>query len=780
MQWAKFLLRSILGRRFPVTLGKIELNGPIDGITISRDRWGIPHIKTKNGDDAHFGLGFCQGQDRAFQLEILFRVIRGTLSEILGKVAIPVDRLSRRIGFYRSAREQWAVLDLEIQRMLDAFARGINAGRTAGVSALAHEFVFLGTRPSTWTAIDSVALVKLMSFNLPSNWDVELARLQVLLTDGPQALMHLDPAYDPEQLVTVPVGCKAGPTLDRLAEEIHSFGEVMGRGSGSNNWALSRSKTTAGRPILANDPHMEARLPSHWYLAHLQTPDWSVAGASFTGGPGILVGHNGTAAWGLTAGLIDNTDLFREQIGPDGTSVREGEDWIPCRVLEEKINVKGGESIVEKVLLTPRGPIVGPALQGEIEAISMRATWLDVRPMQGLLSAHRARNWTEFRGLLARWPALPQSIVYADTSGCIGYQLVGDAPQRKKGYGLLPLPGWDQQSGWESEPVPFEKMPTQTNPPEGFVASANTQPLANDVPPFLGADWIDGYRLERILNLLRNRSDWDIASTLHMQTDQKAQVWDELRSIMLAIPAQDEATITGVELLSQWDGVLSPESSAASVYELWIAEMATRVAKAKAPQSFRIILGQGMSVLTSNNFWCFRRTGHLSRLLREQPEGWFKRSWSEELADALRSVIFQLRKRYGRNPNSWKWGQIRSMTLKHPLGQNGGLLGKIYNLGPVPCGGDTDTINQASALPLKPLASPANIASLRVVIDVGNWGNSRFVLPGGQSGNPLSAHYDDLFGFWLRGEGVPIAWTEKEVQQNSVSTLELTPIKSSL
>ncbi len=232
-----------------------------------------------------------------------------------------------------------------------------------------------------------------------------MARLIVLLEDGPEALAALDPAYPPWRPATVPPGGKAAePVLDRLAEELRMFTALV-RAGGSNNWTVAPSRTATGRPILANDPHLDARLPPHWYLLQARTPQWAVAGATFLGGPSVQSGHNGHAAWGVTAGMIDNTDLFREQIGPDGRSVRQGDGFVPCEVREEVIAIKGEASVTERVLLTPRGPIISPALLSTPEALSLRAVWLDPRPVDGLLRLHRVRSFEEFHKAAEHWPA---------------------------------------------------------------------------------------------------------------------------------------------------------------------------------------------------------------------------------------------------------------------------------------------------------------------------------------------------------------------------------------
>jgi penicillin amidase len=772
---SRLLLRLLLGRRLPRTQGTIRVSGVHATIRIHRDRWGIPAIEASNDADAYFGIGFCHGQDRAFQLEILKRVVRGTLAEMVGPQALPIDRLSRRIGFHHAARQQWPVVSEQVRGMLDAYARGVTAGVSAGLPRRPHEFVLLGGRPTAWTPLDSGALIKLLSFQLASNWDMELVRLKVLLEDGPDALAALDPTYAARMPVTVPPGKEAGAVLDRLADELGAFTALATTGGGSNNWVVAPGRTATGRPLLANDPHLDASIPPHWYLLQARTPDWAVAGASFVGGPAVQSGHNGHIAWGVTAGLIDNTDLFREQVGPDGQSVRDGDRFVPCQVREEVIAVRGGEPVRERVLVTPRGPIISPALPGVEEALSLRAVWLDPLPINGLLRLPRIRTFEEFRQAAADWPATSQNVVYADADGTIGYQMFGLAPRRRKGWGLLPAAGWDPEAGWEPELVPAEQLPWVKDPEIGFVTTANNQPRPDGDGPFLGADWLDGYRAAAITRGLAARSDWDVPRTQALQLDQGAPAWEEMRDAVLAAPDKDPETRTALTLLRAWDGRVTVEAPAASVYELFLVEMIGRVARTKAPRAHAQVQGDPVSPLMRYNFMCFRRTGHLARLLRTQPAGWFSRGWPEEIADALATVVRRLRADHGPAPAAWAWGRLRTLVMHHPLGRQP-RVARLFNLAPIPWGGDHDTINQGAVLPLKPLDPCDNIPSLRVVIDVGAWHNSRFILPGGQSGNPLSPHYDDQFPLWQRGEGVPIAWTPEEVRQAAVQTLELVPL----
>ncbi|HVK09014.1 MAG TPA: penicillin acylase family protein, partial [Gemmataceae bacterium] len=461
MNLPRLLLRLALGRRRPVHSGELRVRGLGEPITIRRDQWGIPHVEAESDAGGWFGLGFCHGQDRAFQLEMLLRVARGTLAELVGPQGLPVDRVSRRVGFRRSAARRWDAQPDDVKAILTEYTSGINAGATTGLPRKPHEFALLRADPTPWEPADVLAFLALQSFMLPSNWDVELARLRILQADGPDALLALDPV--PSSTQSSVLSTESTSVLDRLAEDLALFREFAPAGGGSNNWAIAGSRTASGKPLMANDPHLPMTAPSIWYLAHVATPDWAVAGASMVGTPAVAVGHNGFACWGMTAGLIDNSDLFLEPASA-GETVRE------------VIRVRGRPDAVEDVLVTPRGPVISPTVAGASVVVSLRATWLDARPVRGLLDVPRARDYETFRRAFADWPSLPQNLVYADAAGTIGWQLAGQVPVRRGHSGLVPVPADAPGVGWEPEPVPFDRMPFAVNPPEGFVATANSDP----------------------------------------------------------------------------------------------------------------------------------------------------------------------------------------------------------------------------------------------------------------------------------------------------------------
>ncbi len=729
--------------------------------------------------DAWFGLGFCHAQDRAFQLELLLRVGSGTLSELIGPDGVPIDRMSRRLGFRRTAQAQLEIIGPDVREVLESYVSGINRGLRRGGSGRPHELALLRRDPTPWTALDVLCFVGLQAFSLSSNWDAELARLKILIDDGPDALAALDPGYPDWLPVTSPPGAPAGAALDRLAADLAAFQGLVPVGGASNNWAIAGSRTASGTPILANDPHLAPRLPAPWYLAHLRTPDWEVAGASFVGGPAFPIGSNGFAAWGITAALTDDTDLFLEEIGSDGASVREGDSIVPCEVFAERIAVKGGEAVDERVLVTRRGPVISAILDDTLtQALSMSAVWLRPLPLRGFLDVVRARSFDAFRTAFAEWPGPALNVVYADREGHIGWQLVGQLPRRLTGNGTLPLPGSNPANGWEESLVPFEEMPFASDPPDGWLATANAQPVPDGSGPFLGIDFVDGYRVARIGEVLSSRGDLDVAASQRLQMDVTCLPWREMRETVLGLrpaAAQDPRAAAALELLEAWDGQIAAESIGASVFQAFSAALTRRLAQAKAPVAWPWAIGQGFGQIVPRTLFSTRAMGRLVRLLRERPTGWFEgSSWEEEAAASLAEAIRGLDTAYGPHPAGWRWGHLRPLTLEHPLAARR-PLDRIFNLGPIPMGGDSNTPMQASSGPMEPFGNPGFLANTRCVMDLGNPAASRFSLAGGQSGNPLSPHYGDLFRLWQRGEGVPIAWADSEVAASTVATLTLDP-----
>lgn len=780
------LIRSVarlaLGRRLPTVNGTLHVPGLVGELRIDRDANGVPYIWADNDDDAWFGLGFCHGQDRAGQLEIALRMVRGTLSAVAGADTLPLDRLSRRLGLRRAGLAQIKVQDADIQRQIEAYTRGINAALVTGAKRNAPEFVLLQCEPTPWEAADVQGLVVLVCFALASNWDIELMRLSAVAKDGPEALLALDAEY-PQWLPSAMSHYRSstdgpggpGLNLEALGEEIRRFGEVFGMVGGSNAWAVSAAKTATGRPLLANDPHMLPAAPSQWYLASIRTPEWGCIGGSFVGVPGQCTGHNGHAAWGITAAHVDHTDLFIEELGPNGT-IRKGDGFETCPILHEVIEVKGGREVIEEVLITPRGPIFSPAVNGNgcPVALSISATWLATRPNRGLLAIHRARTADDFRETFRKAAGSNAGLVFVADDGTIGMQVSAEVPIRRQGGSYLPAPGWDPNFGWDGL-VPPEDMPRVLSPDNGIVAMANAQPESpGDGGPDLGVDWLDGFRLARIIEALEGHDAWTLDGMLALQRDHKSLAWPPLAEIIADIDSDDGSVVRAKHMLAGWDGQVRPTSAEASLYEFWLAELIGRVVRAKAPRSADELLGKGTTAFLPNNLILTRRVGHLISLLHAQPEGWFGpgRTWNQVIGESLGTALKTLESRYGPPSEAWQWGRIRPLVLKHPFSEKP-PIDRVFDIGPVWCGGDATTIPQAGVDLRDTTANPTSVATMRVVIDVGNWDNSRYVLLGGQSGNPFSKHYDDHVAAWERGDGFRIFWSHNLAEAAAVSTLRL-------
>ncbi len=765
MSGSPWSLRA-MGRREPTSSGRLRVPGLDDEVLIRRDTHGVPHIDAATSADAAFALGFCLGQDRTFQLEMTLRLVRGTTAELLGEALVPVDRLVRRIDFRAAAEAQLSASRPETRAWVDAHVAGINAANRYGRTRRPHELALLRREVTSWEPEDLVGALALTAFLLPANWDVEFARLQMLVTDGPEAVRDLDLGYPDGGPVTADPGGAGAAMVDRLGDDLAAFAEVARGGGGSNAWAVAGNRTTTGRPLLANDPHLPPTIPPHLYLAHVRTPDWEAAGAFWVGRGIFMTGQNAHAAWGLTAGYVDNTDLVIEEL--DGDRVLTPDGWVPCERRIEPIEVRGSDPVEEEVLVTPNGPIVSPALTESPMALSLRATWRTAHPLDALL-VHEAPTLEEFRERVSDWAGISANIMWAERSGRIAWQLIGRPPVRRGGAGTVPARGWDREGGWDGL-LPFDRMPWSVSPSAGFLVSANNPP-SPDPPEEIGRDWLDLYRARRLEELISARYDWTVADASAAQLDVRSGLWDQIAEVVLAAPVSDPDGAQAVALLAAWDGQVTGDSAAASVFELFVAGLYRRIVQARAPGSAPWALGRGPSPLTPRNLFWKRRGSLVSRCLRERPDGWFDRSWDQVVAEALSAAVSDLR-HLDDSPAGWRWGRIRPLVLAHPLGTKS-PFDRLFNLGPFPAGGDHDTPSQHGVDLIDPTRPASVHPALRAVLDPGDPEASRFALPGGQSGNPLSDHYRDQLPAYSSGRGVQIPWSEDAVAAATVQSLRL-------
>jgi penicillin amidase len=754
------LVRLALGRRLPHAHGTIQVEGTSGPVRIERDGYGIPTITADGTADAIFGLGFATAQDRSFQLEFARRAASGTLSALLGRHALGVDRLVRRIGYWRAAQRQWHATPEPYRQFLAAYADGINAGNAQGLPRRAHEFSLLRSEPGRWTPVDVLAFVKVIASALSTNWDTELARLIVASSDGLDALIDCDPGCDPDHVVTSPPGTAIGPSLARAAEELRQITALLPMVGASNNWVLSGARTAEGVPFVASDPHLNPTSPSYWYLARMRTPAWECAGAGLAGAPAIIIGQNDSLAWSVTAGRADESDLFIEEVDASGGRVRRGERWVEVAHRTERIAVRWGRDVIEDVVVTDRGPIITPLADGQPWRLSLAATWLEDTPLRGFFDLPMATTTDELRRAFDGWIGPPVNLCYGAAEGSIGWLFAASVPKRER-WALLPqsaADAGDAPDGW-AERITGADLPWSEDPPEHYLATANNQPVTPGAP-HLGDDWVDGYRIGRIGDLLAGRDDWTLGAVQQLQLDTYLQAWEDLVPHLEALTPCHPDAVRARGMLLEWDGDMTASAPAAALAESWIHHLAVRLYRIRAPRSWETLVGGPVHELSAFTGFYSRRVSFVVRVLGQRSKAFEpSEGWDALLEGVLVDAVADLRDTAGEEPRTWRLGTLRPLVFKHPLSMLPGF-GRLFDLRPGPVGGSLNTVAMSASDPRSPWGPSVATATLRAVMDVANPSRSRFALPGGQSGNPFSPHFRDQLSCWEQGVGVPIGRTE--------------------
>jgi len=785
-----------LRRPLPRTNGRIKLPGLRARVEVRRDRWGIPHIYAEHNEDLFCALGYVHAQDRLWQMEMHRRIGHGRLAEIFGPVAIDSDRFIRTLGFSRIARREATLLDDETATLMTAYLRGVNALIEHTGNRLPLEFTLLGIQPQPWELTDLLVWPKMMSLTLAANWMQELLQAQIVATVGIERASALLPRYPEDGPLTIPAGAHYTPDMGaaalQLASEAAFFTGETETPQGSNAWVVAGKRTTSGRPLLANDPHLNLSLPNLWYQVHLEGGDFHVAGATIPATCGVIIGHNQRIAWGVTNARTDNQDLFIERFDPaDPLRYRWRDEWLTAELVQETITVKGqAEPVVIDVRITRHGPIIDPvagALRGETpasgeESIALALQWTALEPSaltRAVLRLNRARNWEEFRAALTDWDTPPQNFIYADIDGHIGYCLAGRLPVRRRSDGMLPVPGWNGEYEWEGM-IPFAELPSQLDPPNGAIVTANHRITAEDRPtsaPIHGS-WLNPYRAQRIQDLLAATKQHDARSFARIQNDVLSLPGKALVEQVARLNLEPGMEQRVRDLFVTWDGQLRAESVGGAIYE-GLRYHLLRIVYQELADLFRVPAALGtFSVLPANIYLERALPMILTRMATQpldQPDEWLGngRTWGGVLRAALARTAAELRERLGPDPTRWQYGRIHSLTLRHPLGSVPALT-PLFNRGPWPMGGDIDTVNHCYIPRDTAGMQIYNAPSVRFILDLNDWDASRAILPAGQSGHPASPHYADMTAAWRAGAYHPLLWTRPAVERHTAHVLTLT------
>lgn len=742
------------------------------------DEAGVPHIRARSDADLFLLQGFVTARERAFQMDFNRRAVSGRLAEILGrrpmswkdltiqlkdKTVVDADRLLRTLGLRKAAELSLPRLSEDTRLALERYATGVSLAFDRGGPGLALEMRLLRYQPERWVPADSVSLIKGMAFELSMAWRTVLLldAISFRLADDPERMKLLIPKWPKDARPPARWNGLRAHSADELAleETFRAFTAHGGAHIGSNAWAVSGDRSRSGKPLLAGDPHLLMTAPSTHFMVQLESPGYRVAGSSIPGVPGVIMGHNESVAWSMTAALVHDADIFVEELDAHRTCYRAGETWHPLEVESHAVRVRGERQPERfQVLSTRHGPLVHDVtypFHDRPGGLAHALQWTGQAPstdLDGLLAINRARSWPEFRDATRLLHAPALNFVYADTSGHIGWQLAGAVPVRKDGSdGLRPADGASGGSDWERL-LDLDELPHLFDPPDGIIVSANTKPVGDEYPHPLGHNFEPPFRYDRIRSLLeaggpgRRLGLHDMA---RIQRDQRSG-WAErivkalYRPVLESRPFSDPDTEAARRLLLAWDFEAQANQAAPAVFytamDIFMHEALCSLLGEELTHGYLEILN--LAALPFENLVASEDAALLLGVDRE-------RLVVRSLEEAARS----LRKRQG-DPERWRWGALHQLWHRHRLHVVPALR-PLFSVGPFETGGDGFSVNNAHfhhAHPFEMIVGPG----LRHLHDLSDWSASLFITNTGNSGVVTSAGYRSYAARWARGEYLPL------------------------
>jgi penicillin G amidase len=781
-----------------------HLEGLEKGAAILRDKWGIPHIYGMTEEDLFFAQGFNAARDRLWQLDQWRRQGEGKLAEAFGERFLEQDKASRLFLYRGNLEKELESYHPHGKKIFGAFVNGINAYirlTEENPDLLPTEFKITCSKPGYWTI--SSPLIRI--FGLTRNIGSEVKYAQ-LLTKMTAAEVEKLVIFEPPTNLQVPKGldlslipsdvlknyslARGGVTFkpedlqcSLLPEEKVRYAQLLSRHSSrqdefpsqssfeSNNWTISGQLTATGRPILANDPHRAQSVPSLRYVAHLVGPGWNVIGGGEPAAPGISVGHNDKIAFGLTIfSFADEEDLYVYDTNPANPSqyLYKGK-WENMKILDETFNVKGKAPVTAQLKFTRHGPVIyqDPAHN---KAYALRAIYLEHEGTAVYLASLRvdqARNWHEFLKAMYYHYCPSENMVYADVEGNIGWFGGSLAPIRPNWNGLLPVPG-NGDFEWNGF-LSTKKLPTVFNPDQGFFASANQ---CNVPPgyPYIGIsahEWTDDYRFDRITEVLSAGKSFTVEDSKKLQYDDLSLPAEQLVPLLQGLGSTNPDITKALGYLLNWNYILSKNSVPATLFELWVQQLKTNVRNLYVPASARTTFG------TLSQTALFKLLSSPDSAFGQDPIA----GRNDLLIQSLGEAVNRLKTTYfpSKDMSLWKWGDLHFMKYFHALSPVvDPSTQSLLNVGPLPQSGDSYTVHNTG------YGSDFNQntgASYREIIDLRHFDNSVGLNSPGQSGDPKSTHYEDLFPLWDEGKFVPFYYGFDKILGFTEDILILRPSK---
>ncbi len=785
---AGFFLYQLVTGALPQEEGEARLPGLSRPVEVYRDPAGIPHILAESEYDAYVAAGYVHAQDRLWQMDILRRYGQGRLAEVFGSRLLPADRLMRSIGIARLADSLLRFVSPQTRNILEAYARGVNAGIREARGRLPVEFDLLQYEPEPWQPAHSLIIARLMGWELGLSWWVDLTLQELITRFGEDKARQIFPRDDSEGPFLPPAAPGALPgDAELLRAGMASLASVFGNagsGVGSNSWVIDGRRSASGKPILANDPHLVFMQPARWYIMHMSTPRLNVAGVTLPGVPGVVIGHNGHIAWGLTNLMADDVDFVVEDVSEKDSTWLDAGQRKRLVVHTDSIFIRDSIPVVHTTLVTRRGPVISPVypFKGVIRdsgrfapptAVALR--WMGYERSDDVLAIYRlnhARDWLAVREAIRGFGVPAQYLVYADASGTIGGSAMGRIPQRVSGTGMLPARGGDAAAEWRGA-IPFEALPSVWQPEEGVIVAANARPPGNGTT-YSSHLWEGDTRARRIAQLLGEQRSYNVEDMKMLQMDSYSAYVDTLRNAFVrALRGWSTRPLLMTRVMNRlaaWDCRMYASSIEASLYSVAYVHL------------LRNTFGDEMdSTLFANyTFLTNIPTRVMPRLLNDTTAQWFDDVRTPGIEQPrhilIRSIVEavrELRRTLGTDMERWTWGSLHTVEFRHPLGEVTPLH-TLFNVGPYPISGNNTTI-QNSGFPFTAPYGATVGASMRFICDMASPDSSYIVLTTGQSGQPFSRHYADHTALWQTGALHRLVIDVTAIRRSSWKRLILVP-----
>jgi penicillin amidase len=779
-------LYRVAGSALPQLDGTLAVSGLRENVAVTRDGHGVPTIDAANLDDLFFAQGYVTAQDRLWQMDIMRRFAAGDTAEILGPDMLPHDREQRTLGLRGAARRAAAALSPRDRSFFDAYVRGVNASLEAQQGHLPIEFRLIGYRPQPWTLEDCFLIGARMVQDLNhGTYHSALAREKILAKLGPELTADLFVNFSshdhppemegvaPEQ--RIPAQSEDDDDMDSIA--VARFQSALPQlpghdplRAGSNNWVVSGEHTISGKPLLANDMHLDHQMPNLWYEAHLRAGDLDAAGVTLPGVPFVIVGHNQRIAWGFTNVGPTVEDVFVEEFNAEG-KYRTSRGWSAPEHRVETIHVKGQPDVKLDVVVTRHGPLISELVPGEARKLALQWTLYEAFNTP-FFDLDTAQNWEQFRRALSTWGAPGQNAVYADVAGHIGYQATGRVPIRATGDGSLPVSGSDDAHEWKGY-VPFDDMPRVYDPPSGILGTANGRISPDKYRYSLSTEWDAPWRTERIYRVLESGKQLSAADMLALQTDvysafdqacaeQFATALSHARSLS---PRAQQAR----DLLRDWDGRVTADSTAATITVRSRRQLARLLLEPKLGSAPPRPEDDNEGPLSWKTYGWSMSSVWLENVLTQRPARWLPAKYADYdalLIAAVEAVISS--PEAPADLKSWRWGEFAPIEIRHLVLERLPLIGRWTGPGLHPQSGGSYTVKQVGR---------GFGPSERLTVDLADFDHSTLNVVTGQAGNFLSPYYMDQWKAWFEGRTFELPYSADAVQRSAAHRLLLSPSK---